>query len=197
MNPRFSSFISLSLCAAFIGGCASNNLSKGSGSQSTPVVSENSITPKGTPNFTSKAAGFSIYFPVKPTEKRTPSTSEWGDHETFIYQSETKPVTYVIIATTIPPKVDTSDSVNFIDSVQQGLSEEANAKVEKVRDVSLDGTPGREIRATMHEGAAQSRVYIYFTPKITYQVMAVGAKKEFQNQQAQVEKVLSSFRLVR
>jgi len=48
----------------------------------------------------------------------------------------------------------------------------------------------------MQGGAALSRVYIYFTPKISYQVMAIGLKNEFQGQQAQIEKVLSSFRLV-
>lgn len=113
-----------------------------------------------------------------------------------MYQSETKPVTYLIVATTIPPKVDTSDPTHFIDGVQQGLEEVANTKVEKIRDVSLDGTPGREFRTTMHEGAAHARGYIYFTPKVTYQVTAIGAKKELQSQQAQIEKVLGSFRLV-
>jgi hypothetical protein len=197
MNSRVSSLISFSLCAAFIGGCASKDSSHDSASQSTPtIVSEISITPKGTPNFTSKAAGFSIYFPVKPTEKRMPRASEWGDSEMFMYQSETEPVTYLIITTTIPPKVDTSNPIHFIDSVQQGMAEATKAKVEKIRDVSLDGTPGREFRTTMHEGAAHARGYIYFTPKVTYQVTAIGAKEELQSQQAQIEKVLGSFRLV-
>ncbi len=114
----------------------------------------------------------------------------------FMYQSETEPVTYLIITTTIPPKVDTSNPIHFIDSVQQGMAEATKAKVEKIRDVSLDGTPGREFRTTMHEGAAHARGYIYFTPKVTYQVTAIGAKEELQSQQAQIEKVLGSFRLV-
>lgn len=197
MNQRFSLLIPIGLYAVLIGGCAANNTSNSSGNPSTPsVASENLITPKGTPNFTSRAAGFSIYFPVKPTEKRTPGTSEWGDYETFTYQSETEPVTYVIIATTIPTKVDTSNPTEFIDSVQQGFIEEASAKLEKSRDVTLNSMPGREIRTSMHQGAALSHGYIYFTPKISYQVMAVGLKKEFQGQQAQIEKVLSSFRLI-
>lgn len=105
-------------------------------------------------------------------------------------------MSYLVVATTIPPKVDTSDPLNFIDGVQKGLVEEASAKLEKSRDVTLNGIPGREIHTSMNQGAALSRAYIYFTPTISYQVMAIGLKKEIQAQSAQIDKVLGSFRLL-
>lgn len=200
MIQRSLPFPSIVFCATLIAGCTSNTSTSRSSAPSVTatnaVDAANVIAPKGTPNFTSKAANFSIYFPVKPTEKRTPGSSQWGSYETFIYQSETKPVSYLVVATTIPAKVDTSDPLNFIDGVQKGLVEEASAKLEKSRDVTLNGIPGREIHTSMNQGAALSRAYIYFTPRISYQVMAVGLKKEIQAQSAQIDKVLGSFRLL-
>jgi hypothetical protein len=178
------------------GGCASNNASTRSDVQGIPpVASQNAITPKGATNFTSKTAGFSIYFPVEPTEKRISSTSKWGDYERFTYQSETEPVTYMVLATTIPPAVDTSNPREFIEDVQTGMVQEASAKVQTSRNITLDGIPGREVQTSIMNGVALSRAYIYFTPTISYQIMAVGLKKEFESQQPQIEKVLSSFRL--
>ena len=114
----------------------------------------------------------------------------------FTFRSDTRPVTYIVIATTIPAKVDTSDAEDFIDGVQKGLLQGSGGKLQKSQGVTLNSIPGRELHTTLQEGAALSRVYIYLAPEISYQVMAVGLKKEFQSQKPQIDKVLTSFRLL-
>jgi hypothetical protein len=121
---------------------------------------------------------------------------EVGEYEIFTYQSETEAVTYMVTATTVPAKVDTSDPAEFLDGVQEGYVNQSKARLELSRDVSLNGTPGREVHTSMMNGAAFARGYIYFTPQVSYQVVSTGLKDEFQRQQAQIEKVLSSFHLV-
>lgn len=186
----------LILGVALISGCAISGCApqKTANSDATKKVVGTAITSKVAPNFTSEDAKFSIYFPAKPTEKRTPTKDREKDSETFQFLSETAAVSYIVIAITIPPNVDSSDAADFINGMQQGFLE-AGATLEKSRDINLDGVPGRELRTNMLNGTASSRIYMYLTPRISYQIVAVGLKKDMQSQQAQIEKVLNSFRL--
>ena len=152
--------------------------------------------PQGTANFTSHKAGFSIYFPAKPTENITTQTSESGQHEQMIFQSETEPVTYIVLAISTPPSVDTSDADSFLDGIEKGLLEEAKAKVLKRRSFQLQGMPSRELQTSMMNGQAMSRVYICLKPRVTYQIMAVGLKNDIERQHKQIDKVFRSFRTI-
>ena len=187
-SPIFSR-AALGLCLALLGGCAAD-----SGYQ---VAPENKLTPQGATNFTSQRAGFSIYFPTQATEKVASGQSQWGDYQTYTYQSATAPVTYVVLAMTIPDNVDKTNATQFLDGVQKGFLASAQATIDKTRDVTLNDLPGRELHISMRDGAAVGRMYVYLAPKISYQVMAIGLKSEFESQaaQAETEKVLGSFRV--
>jgi hypothetical protein len=174
----------LILCAALISGCASRN--------TTPAVTGRLITPQGSPSFTSPTGNYAIWFPVKPTENK--QVMEGVEHS--IVQAETKPVTYVIIYTPIPSDVNTSDTKSYLDSAQKGLLEGAQAKLVSAEDINLEGVPGREIVNSSFEGKALSRVRIYLTPRMSYQIMAAGLREEMRKNEAQTGKVLDSFRLL-
>jgi hypothetical protein len=192
-------FVAAVSAAALMVGCAPQNQKVGEGNEIIVVSKKQSLPqekPQGAVNFTSRKAGFSIYFPVKPTENITEQKTEWGTHETMVFQSETAPVTYIVFVITIPPSVDTSDPERFLNGVEKGLLEESKAKVLKHREFNLQGMPSRELHTSLLDGKALSRNYICFKPNVTYQIMAVAMKDEFKKQQKQIDKVFKSFRSV-
>lgn len=192
---RLSPFVGVALSVLFIGGCGSNNAP--ATTQVAPrVASVQSVKPQNPTNFSSKAAGFAIYFPAKAVQTKKPGTSEWGKFDTFMFECKTVPVSYVVIAMTIPPQVDTSDTAHFMDGVQEGLLGSSGATLDKSRNITTNGAQGRELFTSMMGGAAKSRAAIFVTPKMSFQVMAVAKAKEFESQQPQIEKVFRSFRLL-
>ncbi|BCM88461.1 hypothetical protein IAD21_00294 [Abditibacteriota bacterium] len=200
MHHYFSRFYALGLCSCLLYGCTSNNSSTAGNQSASSAPATNVLTPKGATNFSSKEANFAIYFPGKVTPSQSAGSSQWGDYQTFTYSCKAPSVSYVVIATTIPSGVDTSDPVSFINGVQKGLLKSSGATIDRSRELTLNTTPGRELYTTIKAGGntGKSRVFIFVTPTISYQIMAVGLDGEFQTSQAQtqIEKVLGSFRLL-
>lgn len=186
---RLLPLLVLGSCAAFVGGCTSSNSSASLGAA-------NLIKPQGSPNFRSPEANFAIYFPVSPQKRQVSNSIEGANFKTFFFASRTSVVHYLVVATTIPAEADASNPTTFLNGLQKGFLKGSKAKLEKSREVSLDGVPGRELNLSAQNGAALSRVYLYFTPKISYQVMAIAPKDNFQRQRVQIDKVLGSFRLL-
>ena len=193
--------VSLIVASRVVAGCA-NDATRDANAK---VPSGTAVTARGETNFASEYAGFSIYFPTKPSEKRTPGQSQWGRYDTYVFQSETKPVSYIVVVRTNPPLLDKSNAQSLIDGLEKSFTSSPGSRVQKRRDISLNGAasnnaeteivPGREIVAEMRNGAIAARVRIFSSPRASYQIVAVGNKKEFAGQNAQIEKVLNSFRL--
>ena len=165
-------------------------------SRAVPEVVSEDVLPKGTTNFTSQSAGFSIYLPTKPTEKTVPSAANKQGLPIQMFQAEARPITYVVLAIEIPSGAGTSDVAAFFKGVEGGFAQGGRAKIEKRRDIMLGTVPGRELHTSTHNGAASTRVRAFLADGKTYQVMAVGLKKDAQKQQAQIDKVLDSFRII-
>ena len=205
MIKCISLFIPISLFAALTGGCASNKSSTALSNQSPRTASSKSIVvskdiviaPKGMPNFTSEAAGFSIYFPMKPTEKRTQDTAKDNDVKEFRYLCKIRSVTYAVDAGIgkVLSKADMLKITKSFDYVQNGILKGTGSKLKQSRDIILDGTSGRQFTANTAEGSIEVKTRIYITPKFSYLIMAMGLKEDYHDQQDQIEKFFGSFRL--
>ncbi len=174
--------------SGFASGCADKKVSA-------PVSGAIAVTPTGTTNYTSKESKFSIYLPTKPTESHKNQQAMAQTYEVAQFQSEAAPITYIVLAIKIPKTADVSNTGAFLDGVQSGFLQSASAKLESRRDLSLAGAPGLEMSCSLNNGAALGRVRVYVVPPLSYQIMAVGLKKDFNGQNKQIDKVLNSFRI--
>lgn len=182
-----------SLCVVGIGVVLLGASLAGCNKTDAPAPGAVVITPTGATNFTSKESRFSIDFPIKPLETKS-SVQEMGQTlQVAQYMSTAAPISYLVVTITVPANSG-SNSIAFLDGVQKGFLTSGKAKLESSRELSFNGTPGRELRCSLQNGTVFSLVRIYATPTMSYQVMAVGAKADVDAQAAKIDKVLSSFR---
>lgn len=203
-KSKISPFRRLCCCLAFgcvlVGsiGCKTKEISAPSGMVGT-ANSETGrlITPKGPANYKAAQAGFAIWLPVKnPQVKHSSEDTKWGKTDTYIFQAETDELTYLIVSRSIPSSVDTSNASEFMDGVQKGFLQTGQGQLVKSEAITLKGVAGRDILTSLRAGAMLTRLRIYFSPKFSYQVMAVGPKANMQKQKSEVDKVLDSFEVL-
>lgn len=189
LRPFFGLTVGVVLLSGFAVGCSKSTKS------GVPAPGAIVITPTGATNFTSKESRFSMALPAKPIETKRSEQAEGQTYQISQFQTASTPIVYLVLAISIPAQADVSDTGKFLDGVQSGFLKSGQAQLTGRRELSLNGTPGRELRCTIQNGAVASIARIYALPNISYQVMAVGAKKDVEAQAAQIDKVLTSFRI--
>lgn len=144
--------------------------------------------------FISKSTHFSMAFPEAPKLSQQSLPTGYGTFQMYTYSAASELLTYAVIAA-VAPKAEKTSPQRFLDGMQKGLLKTSKATVLNSRPVNLGGAPGRELQLSLQDGKVLARAYLYFTPKISYQVMAVGKKEDFQASKAELNQVMGSFRI--
>lgn len=155
------------------------------------------IVPKGATSFTSKSQGFAAWFPTQPSQiQRVVRLPNGENFTTSIFQTGTRPVSYIVMVSPKPARIDIKKPTGPLDAMQRGFVKSSRVKVkgkQRGQELQLNGFPGRELEIGSVDGVTAIRVRLYLTPKNSYQLFAHGAKAAMQKQSAQVERVFDSF----
>lgn len=151
------------------------------------------IVPRGAVSFTSKAQGFAIWFPTKPIQSSSVSPLKPTDSLTFKSQSQS--INYVVLISKLSAG-ERSNPTAALNNLQKGMVDSVNGKLQKVARVQLNGFPGREITMSLADGTVIFRGRNYITPRGSYSVGAGGYKAPMQKQNAQINRVFDSFRIL-
>jgi hypothetical protein len=119
------------------------------------------------------------------------------DHEYEIYDEE-HTIFFGVTVRTLPPALS-SKTRTFLNAFTRALlrnkSYGENGKVERVRDISLNGTPGKEIIVTKKDGRAsmKGKICLYIIRDKTFELTAL--EPAFRYPSVTSEKFFQSFQL--
>jgi hypothetical protein len=146
------------------------------------------------PTFTSKSDGFAIWLPGKPQIANKAAATPTGGTNVKYYTVAAPPLAFIVIPMQLPGTITPAITKRYFDGVQSGFTMSSGAKLVSSKTISLKGAAGREI--VVKSGTNLIQGHFYAIGKRSYQVMAVSPEKKTPAQNAQIAKVLGSFRIL-
>jgi hypothetical protein len=146
--------------------------------------------------YTSLEGGFLVSFPGAPTElARTLSTEGAGDIEAHICIVKHEHSAYGIMYADYPESyIEQLETEHLFDIGLEGAVAGSNATLLSESTISLDGHPGREVKAKLSEGGLVVRTRMYLVGNRLYQVIATVPEDQVLS--SNVDVFLNSFALL-
>jgi hypothetical protein len=139
--------------------------------------------------FSPKDGNFSVLMPGKPKEEQKTGTSPDEPVEDRTYSVETKEGLFIVAYADFAQDIAQANPKDVLDEVTKGFAT-GGTKVVSQREISLNGTPGREVEYTVAAGLnAQARIFL--VDKRLYLVQVVTTKNEDR------QRFLNSFQLIK
>lgn len=146
------------------------------------------------PNFAPKGEGFSVWLPSKsqsslnkiPVKGRAPITAR-------MYTLSVGPISYIILPVPMPAKLSAAGASQYVKNAEKRFISSTGATVTSAKNVTLNGYKGRAIEGGLGENVMKTRIYA--GNRHSFQIIAGSPKYKTVAQSAQIEKVLSSFKI--
>lgn len=139
----------------------------------------------------STTGGFSVRMPGAPREQRLPPHAPTRRVSGQKLEAKWGPATYSVTA--IKYSVTRRDIRGELDAFRDATVVAAKGKLERVEDLTLDGSPGRELVLMLRDGRTM-RVRAFFAGRKHYQLLAVVPRG--QESSAETNGFFDSFRLL-
>lgn len=146
--------------------------------------------------FESTEGKFSILFLKDPEEQTESVPTVIGTLETKFYMVETKDMAFSVNFVDYPAEIIQSGDVKMmLDGGVQGAVSNVDGTLLEQKDISLDGHPGREMRAEakLEGDDVIFKARIYLVENRLYMIQVVSLKSKASS--ADVDKFLDSFQL--
>lgn len=147
------------------------------------------------PTYTNKREGYAIWLPGKPKMGSRAATFPDGTRTkaNFISVSQA-PLTFIVIPLRLPATPRGVEINEFLNGVARGFTRSGAIKLLSSKAITLNGYPGRE--ALLQAGAKSMRVRYFLAGNRSYQVLAISPQSAKAKYNAQIGKVLNSFRIL-
>jgi hypothetical protein len=146
--------------------------------------------------FRSQAGRFSVRLPGTPKEDKQAIDTAVGKIDMFLFVYEvSNDVAYLIMYNDYPEDVVAkADKTTMLDGARDGAVENVKGKLRSEKNVSISGSPGREIVVDTSDAPLSTiKSRMYLVKNRLYQVMAVVPKGKETSKD--VDKFLDSFKL--
>lgn len=143
--------------------------------------------------FRSDEGRFSVSMPEKPASHTSTMETPQGRFVQHVFIASPYPLVCMVAYTDFPKQTLVANDVDgFFDSIRDQFIKEVSGKLASESSVSLDGHPGREIKAHMFSGELRLRVFL--VGDRMYLVSLMKMDKAFESDEA-AKRFFGSFKL--
>jgi hypothetical protein len=147
--------------------------------------------------FSDRQGGFTVLMPGTPASKKQTHNSPLGaiDIYSFTTSLDEGNVTYLVTYSDFPSAVVDLPPELLLDSIRSGFAADRKIKLLNQQDISLGSYPGKEFKLEVSEKVAITH-RAYLVKQRLYQVVAQTPVEKGSTLSADIEKFLSSFKLL-
>jgi len=157
------------------------------------------VPSKVAPTFSSPANGYAIAFPAAP--QGSESTQQIGGLplRLHIEAARANGVVFLVVSSRYPKPLSARALASQLDAIQSGMlaaGARVQVKIQKREELQMGAAHGREVRFSVQNGKALSRVRVWVMPKGSFQLLTIGPAASMRAQDAATSRFINSFRFL-